>query len=324
MVCVWLKSRLDLSLEVKVSSHRHLLICVLLLWFVHWVTHTGAIACCSIRWLVREVDSLVIGMPSQQGRMAIRQETIRQLPLQVAIHARCRPQPIPTLGRATFIPRHYRLLGQWTVVTVVGEWRIIGNPGCTLLVRDVADWPTQLAYLLLGCLLWMMIFGDVLVARSDFVRKRCLVGLVLLRVVIVMMINLSGHPDITSELGLWWEGMLLLLDVHIAMEGKLEHHGLIILQSVGLPRGLLFWDELSLKRVVVVRGLVLVVLRVEDCYLLLRNFYLIELGRRRKWCPLLQLSRLVWRRLICVELFLKFEVSVATCGQIWFLLLFLV
>jgi len=49
----------------------------------------------------------------------------------------------------------------------------------------------------------MMIFGDVLVARSDFVRKRCLVGLVLLRVVIVMMmINLSGHLDITSELGL--------------------------------------------------------------------------------------------------------------------------
>lgn len=76
--------------------------------------------------------------------------------------------------------------------------------------------------------------------------------------------------------------MLLLLDVHIAMEGKLEHHGLIILQSVGLPRGLLFRDELSLKRVVVVRGLVLVVLRVEDCYLLLRNFYLIKLGRRRK------------------------------------------
>lgn len=70
-------------------------------------------------------------------------------------------------------------------------------------MRDVADWPTQLAYLLLGCLLWMMIFGDVLVARSDFVRKRCLVGLVLLRVVIVMMmINLSGHLDITSELGL--------------------------------------------------------------------------------------------------------------------------
>jgi hypothetical protein len=48
----------------------------------------------------------------------------------------------------------------------------------------------------------MMIFGDVLVARSDFVRKRCLVGLILLRVVIVMMINLSGHLDITSELGL--------------------------------------------------------------------------------------------------------------------------
>ena len=48
----------------------------------------------------------------------------------------------------------------------------------------------------------MMIFGDVLVARSDFVRKRCLVGLVLLRVVIVMMINLSGHFYITSELGL--------------------------------------------------------------------------------------------------------------------------
>ena len=70
-------------------------------------------------------------------------------------------------------------------------------------MRDVADWPTQLAYLLLGCLLWMMIFGDVLVARSDFVRKRCLVGLVLLRVVIVMMmINLSGHFDISSELGL--------------------------------------------------------------------------------------------------------------------------
>ena len=69
-------------------------------------------------------------------------------------------------------------------------------------MRDVADWPTQLAYLLLGCLLWKMIFGDVLVARSDFVRKGCLVGLILLRVVIVMMINLSGHLDITSELGL--------------------------------------------------------------------------------------------------------------------------
>lgn len=72
-------------------------------------------------------------------------------------------------------------------------------------MRDVADWPTRLAYLLLGCLLWMMIFGDVLVARSNFVRKRCLVGLVLLRLVIVMMmmmINLSGHLDITSELGL--------------------------------------------------------------------------------------------------------------------------
>lgn len=70
-------------------------------------------------------------------------------------------------------------------------------------MRDVADWPTRLAYLLLGCLLWMVIFGNVFVARSDFVRKRCLVGLVLLRVVIVMMmINLSGHLDIASELSL--------------------------------------------------------------------------------------------------------------------------
>ena len=70
-------------------------------------------------------------------------------------------------------------------------------------MRDVADWPTRLAYLLLGCLLWMMIFGDVFMARCDFVRKRCLIGLILLRVVIVMMmINLSWHFDITSELGL--------------------------------------------------------------------------------------------------------------------------
>lgn len=46
-----------------------------------------------------------------------------------------------------------------------------------------------------------MIFGVVLVARSDFVRKGCLVVLILLWVVIVM-IYLSGHLYITSELGL--------------------------------------------------------------------------------------------------------------------------
>lgn len=81
---------------------------------------------------------------------------------------------------------------------------MIDDPRYTLLVRDVADWPTRLAYLLLGCLLWMMmIFGVVLVARSDFVRKGCLVVLILLWVVIVMMmIYLSGHLYITSELGL--------------------------------------------------------------------------------------------------------------------------
>ena len=108
---------------------------------------------------------------------------------------------------------------------------MIGGSGYTLLVRDVTDRPSLLTHLLLGSSL--LIFGGVLMTRSDFVVKRCLVGLVL-------RIYFSGHLDIASELGLGRERVLLLLNVHIAVEGELEHHRVVILHCGGLTRRFLF------------------------------------------------------------------------------------